>query len=106
MDNRYGWVIVGVGALITCVAMGAIFALPVYLQPMADETGWSRAGISTAMTLGFVVMGIAGFFWGTLSDRIGARPVSPRRRKRDMPLSIAFSPRFPPYARPPSPAAR
>ena len=75
MDNRYGWVIVGVGALITCVAMGAIFALPVYLQPMADETGWSRAGISTAMTLGFVVMGIAGFFWGTLSDRIGARPV-------------------------------
>jgi MFS family permease len=54
--------------------MGAIFALPVYLQPM-DDTGWSRAGISAAMTLGFVVMGIAGFGWGTLSDRIGARPV-------------------------------
>jgi len=75
MDNRYGWVIVGVGALITCVAMGAMFALPVYLQPMADDTGWSRAGISLAMTLGFVVMGVGGFLWGTLSDRIGARPV-------------------------------
>lgn len=75
MDSRYGWVIVAAGALMTCVAMGAIFALPVYLQPVADATGWSRAGISTAMTIGFIVMGIGGFGWGTLSDRIGARPV-------------------------------
>jgi MFS family permease len=75
MDRRYGWVIVAAGAVITCVAMGAMFALPVYLQPMAEETGWSRAGISTAMTVGFVVMGVAGFGWGTLSDKIGARPV-------------------------------
>lgn len=75
MDKRYGWVIVAAGAVITCVAMGAMFALPVYLQPIADETGWTRAGISGAMTIGFVVMGIAGFGWGTLTDRIGARPV-------------------------------
>lgn len=75
MDKSYGWVVVGAGALITCVAMGAMFSLPVYLAPIAEETGWSRAGISMAMTIGFVVMGVAGFFWGTLSDRIGARPV-------------------------------
>jgi MFS family permease len=75
MNTRYGWVIVAAGAVITCVAMGAMFALPVYLQPIADETGWSRAGISGAMTVGFIVMGVAGFGWGTLSDRIGARPV-------------------------------
>jgi MFS family permease len=75
MERNYGWVIVAAGALITCVAMGSMFALPVYLQPMADETGWSRAGISAAMTIGFIVMGVAGFLWGTLTDRIGARPV-------------------------------
>ncbi len=75
MENRYGWVIVAAGAVITCVAMGAMFALPVYLQPMAEETGWTRAGISGAMTVGFIVMGVAGFAWGTISDRIGARPV-------------------------------
>lgn len=75
MNRSYGWVIVAAGALITCVAMGAMFALPVYLQPIAEETGWSRAGISGAMTVGFIVMGVAGFGWGTLSDRIGARPV-------------------------------
>jgi MFS family permease len=75
MERHYGWVIVAAGALITCVAAGSMFALPVYLQPMADDTGWSRAGISAAMTVGFIVMGFAGFAWGTLSDRIGARPV-------------------------------
>jgi MFS family permease len=75
MERHYGWVIVAAGAVITCVAMGAMFALPVYLQPMAEETGWTRAGISGAMTIGFIVMGVAGFAWGTLSDRIGARPV-------------------------------
>lgn len=75
MERHYGWVIVAAGAVITCLAMGAMFALPVYLQPMADETGWSRAGISGAMTVGFIVMGVAGFVWGTITDRIGARPV-------------------------------
>ena len=29
MENRYGCVLVGAGALITCLAMGAMFALPV-----------------------------------------------------------------------------
>ncbi len=72
---RYGWVVVAAGALMTCVAFGAVFSLAVFLQPMADATGWSRAGISGAMTLVFVAMGVGGFAWGTLSDRIGARPV-------------------------------
>ena len=75
MTQRYGWVIVAAGALMTCVAFGAVFSLAVFLQPMADATGWSRAGISGAMTLVFLAMGVGGFAWGTLSDRIGARPV-------------------------------
>ena len=75
MKIQYGWVMVAVGAVITCVAMGALFALPVYLQPMSAATNWSRAGISGAMTIGFIVMGVAGFGWGVLSDRIGPRPV-------------------------------
>jgi hypothetical protein len=41
MESRYGWVVVAAGAVITCVAMGAMFALPVYKQPIADETGWT-----------------------------------------------------------------
>ncbi len=75
MERNYGWVVVAAGAVITCVAMGALFALPVYQTPMAQDTGWARAGIAGAMTIGFITMGIAGFFWGAISDRIGARPV-------------------------------
>lgn len=71
----YGWVVVAVGALITCVAFGALFTLAVFLQPITDATGWSRAGVSAAMTFAFLAMGVGGFGWGTLSDRYGTRPV-------------------------------
>jgi MFS family permease len=74
-EQPYGWVIVAIGALMTCVAIGAMFSLAVFLQPMTADTGWSRAAISGAMTINFIAMGIAGFGWGALSDRYGARPV-------------------------------
>ena len=72
---NYGWVVVAVGALTTCVGFGAVFSLAVFLQPISDATGWSRAGVSAAMTLDFLAMGVAGFAWGALSDRFGARIV-------------------------------
>ena len=72
---HYRWMIVAAGGLLGCVGAGTMFALAVFLQPMADAAGWSRAGISSAMTINFLVMGPAGFFWGALSDRIGPRPV-------------------------------
>jgi MFS family permease len=75
MKSSYRWVIVACGALMTCVGIGAMFSLAVYLQPMSVETGWSRTGISSAMTIDFLVMGAAGFGWGALSDRIGPRLV-------------------------------
>jgi MFS family permease len=74
-DRGYAWVMVALGALLTCVAVGAMFSLAVFLDPMTRDTGWSRAGVSSAMTLNFLAMGIAGFGWGALSDRIGPRKV-------------------------------
>jgi MFS family permease len=71
----YGWVMVAIGALMTCVAIGAMFSLAVFLQPITEATGWSRAGVSSAMTLNFLAMGVAGFGWGALSDRLGTRIV-------------------------------
>jgi MFS family permease len=75
MKSSYRWVIVACGALMTCVGIGAMFSLAIYLQPMSVDTGWSRTGISTAMTLDFLVMGAAGFGWGAASDRFGPRIV-------------------------------
>jgi len=73
--RNYGWVVVAVGALMGCMAVGAMFSLAVFLQPMTRDTGWSRAAISSAMTLNFLSMGAAGFMWGALSDRYGPRLV-------------------------------
>ena len=75
MERSCGWVIVGAGALMGCVAIGALFSLAVFLQPMSEATGWSRTGISSAMTLDFLTMGVAAFGWGALSDRFGPRIV-------------------------------
>ena len=75
MKISYGWVIVAVGALMTCVGMGSMFSLAVFLQPISADTGWSRTGVSTAMTIDFLAMGAAAFAWGSLSDRYGTRVV-------------------------------
>jgi MFS family permease len=75
MSVSYRWVIVGVGALMTCVALGAMFSLAIFLEPMSTATGWSRAGISSAMTLNFLTMGLGAFGWGAVSDRYGTRIV-------------------------------
>jgi len=75
MKVQYGWVLVAIGALMSCVAVGAMMSLAVFLQPIAQATGWSRAAVSSAATVSFLIMGAAGFGWGALSDRFGARPV-------------------------------
>src|SRR5215207_4367413 len=71
----YGWVVVAAGALMTCVGFGTMLSLAVFLQPISDAMGWSRAGVSAAATLDFLFMGLAAFFWGALSDRYGTRIV-------------------------------
>jgi MFS family permease len=76
MENSgYRWVIVAAGGLLGCVAIGGMFSLPVFLQPIARETGWSVTGISSAMTIGFLAMALTSMAWGTLSDRLGPLPV-------------------------------
>nr|WP_175801055.1 MFS transporter [Burkholderia anthina] len=74
-DSRYRWVIVAAGGLLSCIAIGAMFSLPVFLRAIARDTGWSMTGISAAMTLGFIAMAFASIAWGSLSDRIGTRAV-------------------------------
>jgi MFS family permease len=75
-ESPYRWVIVALGGLMGCVAIGAMFSLAVFQVPMSAETGWSRAGISFAMSINFLVMAFGSFGWGAASDRWGARIVT------------------------------
>ena len=89
MKLFYGWVIVGVGIVVSCVGMGTMMSLGVFLQPMSQAMGWSRAGISLRPpSLNFLCMGAGALFWGSLSDRFGTRTVvliggGSARRRRD-----------------------
>src|SRR6478609_8956538 len=74
-ESYYRWVIVAAGGLLGCVAIGAMFSLPVLLQPIARETGWSVTGVSSAMTIGFLAMAFGSIAWGSLSDRFGPRAI-------------------------------
>jgi MFS family permease len=73
--SHYRWVIVAAGGLLGCVAIGAMFSLPVFLRPISRDTGWSITGVSSAMTFGFLAMALGSTVWGNLSDRFGPRPI-------------------------------
>jgi MFS family permease len=75
VESPYRWVIVAAGGLLGCVAIGAMFSLPVLLRPISEDTGWSVTGVSTAMTIGFLALAVASMVWGALSDRYGPRLV-------------------------------
>jgi MFS family permease len=72
-NSHYRWVIVAAGGLLGCVAIGAMFSLPVFLRPISRDTGWSITGVSSAMTFGFISMALGSMIWGNLSDRFGPR---------------------------------
>jgi len=74
-QSPYRWVIVAAGGFLGCIAIGAMFSLPVLLLPISRETGWSVAGVSSAMTIGFLALALASMIWGSLSDRWGPRLV-------------------------------
>jgi MFS family permease len=67
---------VAAGGVLGCVAIGAMFSLPVFLRPISRDTGWSITGVSSAMTFGFLAMAVGSIVWGNLSDRFGPRLIA------------------------------
>ncbi len=79
MNTQYRWVIVAVGALVTCVAIGAMFSLPVVPRAhVCEHRLGTRDDFDSDDARLLAIMGIAGFAWGTASDRIW------RARRRSM----------------------
>lgn len=70
----YGWavVIASISASFGEVpAFGPI--LGIFMKPIEDELGWSRATIAAGFTIGSLVGALASMFVGRLADRFGAR---------------------------------
>jgi MFS family permease len=68
----YGWLIVFVGFL--CVFMNGattFWAMPVFVGPMSDDTGWSHTSILIALSVRFIMSALGGLFLGRFADRRG-----------------------------------
>jgi MFS family permease len=73
MKYFYGYNIVTAGFIIQGVCIGAMFTYGVFFGEFQAEFGWSRAMISGASSLAFLVMGAVGILAGRLNDRIGPK---------------------------------
>jgi MFS family permease len=69
----YGSVIVAACFSIQSIGIGTLASYGVFFNPLIAEFGWSRATISGAYSMAFLLMGLLGIIVGRLNDRIGPR---------------------------------
>jgi MFS family permease len=73
-DAFYGWTIAfGLAALSSVVVGIGFYGIAVFLDALATERAWPRAGVSLATTVYFVASGIGGSLIGRAVDRYGSR---------------------------------
>ena len=69
----YGWFVVAACVFISMAANGAYNGFGVFIIPMSDEFGWSRAQVSFAASLGTLLGGFSQPLFGWMFDRVGGR---------------------------------
>ena len=72
----YGWVVVGVTALVLIITAGVRSAPGAWLLEMQRDTGWDKGTLSFATALGLVLFGLGGPISGGLMNRFGVRNVA------------------------------
>ena len=72
---RKGWRVVLAAAFATGLASVSVYAMGVFIAPLEQEFGWSRASISFGLTLSSFVSVLTAPFVGILVDRLGPRRI-------------------------------
>ncbi|MGD9905205.1 MAG: MFS transporter [Vicinamibacterales bacterium] len=72
---HYAWVIAAVTFVILLVTAGIRATPGLFMVPLADEFGWSRAAISAAVAVNIALFGLIGPFAASVMDRWGLRRV-------------------------------
>jgi len=65
----YGWFVVAGCVLVSFGISGGQFSFGVFLKPMTEEFGWSRASLSLAFAVTFMLSGLLRPVAGYLADR-------------------------------------
>ena len=72
----YRWIIAAAAFLLLGSAWGtAIGAFGVFVNPLTEDMGWSRGGVSAVYSINIMVAFVVGIFWGWLADRWSVRGV-------------------------------
>ena len=71
----YGYIIVVIAFGMQMIGWTILQTFGVFFNPFLDEFGWTRAAISGATSLNYLLIGIVSIIAGRLSDRIGPRLV-------------------------------
>ena len=72
---HYGWVVVALTFVTTLTAAGVRASLPVFIQPLESQWGWSRASLASAISVSLLLYGVAAPIAGRLIDWYGPRRV-------------------------------
>jgi MFS transporter, OFA family, oxalate/formate antiporter len=70
---HYAWIIAGASLVVGICGYGTFFSFTIFYPFLVEEFGWSRAGISGAMSLGLIGYGLAAVPMGWCADRYGPR---------------------------------
>ena len=72
----YGWFVVAGSVLVVFGVAGSQFSFGVFLKPMTGEFGWSRASLSLAFGVTFMLSGLLRPLAGYLADRYSPKMVA------------------------------
>jgi MFS family permease len=73
--HHSGWLVVAVGFILLLLMFGTRISFGVYIKPMAESFGATRASISGSQSLYMIVYAVFALIAGSLSDRYGPRRI-------------------------------
>ena len=71
----YGYFVAGASLVIMLTMWGSYYAFGVFFKPVLNEFGWTRAMISSAISLASITNGLLTIAMGGLTDKFGPRIV-------------------------------
>ena len=71
----YGWLMVLAGFVVLMVCWGCQFAFSVFLVPLTEHFGWTRASTAGVFSFNYLLFGAGSIFSGKLTERFGPRAV-------------------------------
>ena len=72
-DPIYGWVMVVSVFTLTALSFGTMGSISVFLKPLSNEFGWTRANTAFGYTVASLGSAFFGIIWGYIADKYGTR---------------------------------